>query len=157
MTRRPYPLEAALKLRKMQLDEAQAALSEALEQVRHAEGALQYATDRLQAHQDRTRLDKEQRSAQTEATTGNALRQGDHYLARRATEESQLQRVCDERRSALHDAQSVVDQARAILATARAEHRAVEQHRERWADARRKNMENKAEDEAEDVLAARRK
>ncbi len=156
MTSRTYPLEAALKLRQMQLDEAQATLARALEQVRAAEAALTYSQERLRAHREQTRVEQEQMLTQIDPTTGRAMQDSDHYFTRRLFEADELERVCERRKVTLAEMQGEAENARAALTIARAEHRAVDKHRERWEQAQRKAAENRAEAEADDVLAGRR-
>lgn len=144
-----YPLQAARELRERAVEAAQQALAQAVRDLEGARAAEAEAADALRAHQDETQRFRARDTAAGARSMAEVLR-GQAYLERRRSEEAALTEGLDVRRREVDAAGRAVEEARAALASARAEHEAVEKHHAGWLAERRKRRLAREEEEAEE-------
>lgn len=153
-----YPLAAARALVAREEEEATTALARANATLALAEAAHERACTALASYDALTRqtLEAERRRDELPRTVADA-RLGHDWSARRTRERQPLAMAVDQARGRVDEARAATEAARATLASARAEREAVDKHHARWLDERRKIEEARAEAEADDVLAGRRR
>lgn len=157
-TSREYPLRAALELRERAVDDAIAGLAEAVERHMEAERALEAGRGAEAEHRRGTadaEADEHRRGLL--GLRADELLLGQRYLSRRGDEARALAAETEGLRGALKLTDQAVDASRDALATARAEHRAVEKHEEAWRQERRKRGLAAADEEAEERAAHTRR
>lgn len=147
-----YPLAAAEQLREQELDAAKETLRRATEAVSVAEQAERRAGERVVAHDRETNDIKERERSKTRVED---IRHARAYLARRAAERDVLHAAHEDAIKLLVLRRGEEEQARALLADARAQKRAVEKHRERWEAEGKRAEDLKAENEADDLNSSR--
>ncbi len=150
-----YPLQAARELRTRAVEEAEAALAQAVAAHARAAQALERAEAARSLHAEGTAAfaDSEKRC---EARSIADLQRGDSFLRRRMAEAADLTEQVAAASAAVDAAAGAVGQARAHLGSMKAEQEAVERHHAKWLEARRKTLEKREEEEGEEVAAARR-
>jgi chromosome segregation ATPase len=149
-----YPLQALLRLRQRIRDHRQQALAEAIQRLQQAETAEQQAQQRLDTQRDRLQTEQ-QRLADSGQRQAAELQVQERYLQRLERELEHLLDHWDAARQRLQEMQRVYLGAQQALAQAQAELEAIERNRESWDQARRSDETRRAEQELEDVMAAR--
>lgn len=153
-----YPLEAVRTLRADEEAAARDALAARLRTQQDAEEAVASARARVATHRDETaRVERRERVADGAGRpVAETLLAGDWLRHRRAEAETLESAVRDAAQEHA-EATSAAELARAMLADARAAREAVEKHHATWLAGERRAEEARAEAEAEDVMAGRRR
>lgn len=155
MTKEPYPLAAARELRDRAVDDAAAALAEAIAKHEDAHAVLAGAERTLESHDAEDR-EFEARERARGASSAAVLQQVQAFRRMRAQARVQLSEAVTTARVLVDQREAQVSEARESLAAARAEAEAVARHEERWRDEKRRTAERKEELEAEEAVQARR-
>lgn len=157
MPAEPYPLEAARSLRAREEDAAKETVALRLADATGAEQACARAEAAVREHQRETReVELRERALDAAGRTIAESLRATAFAERRRAEELALRARLDCARQAELEARAALDHAREALARARAEREAVERHYEAWLSDRRKRAQVREDDDAEDVVAARR-
>ncbi|AKF08836.1 hypothetical protein [Sandaracinus amylolyticus] len=150
-----YPLEAARTLRAEEQEVAERALAAAISAHDAAQRARERAEETRRAHAAETeRVAREERAL--DGRTALDLMRLEEWIARRRREERTLASRVSHASETERTSERAVEEARAALATVRAEREAVERHHGAWLDARRRTAEQKEQDEADERASRRR-
>ena len=153
-----YPLEAVRTLRADEEAVARDALATRLRAQRDAELAVAQASASAATHREETaHVERGERAADRAGRPiAETLLAGD-WLRRRRAEADMLARAVSGAVREHAEATSASERARSTLADARAAREAVEKHHATWLAGERRAEEARAEAEAEDAMAGRRR
>lgn len=150
---RARPLGALLAVRKHAEEEARASLDHAISA--QADAARRYeAIGRLAGAHARYRAEARLRLASPPASAA-ALQAASRFAERLRGEARAMDAAVRASENALVEAEVGVERRRELLGAARLGVRGVERHRRRWDEARRRELDRRAESDAEDGVSAR--
>lgn len=149
-----YPLDALLRLREQIRDGRAQLLAGAVAALERAEAALELAGRRVEAARGALALAREELVAAGVRSAGE-LRRRELYVERLERELAASREAEATAELARDEAQRAREAAREQLARAEADLKLVEGNREAWDAARRARARRRAEEELEEIAAAR--
>ncbi len=152
---RTRPFGAVLILRERASEDARSALGRALAVEDEARRRCEAVRRVVAAH---ARREAEARSGLggSGRQESSGLQAVSRFLERLRAEALAIEAALRSSDEALRDAASAVERGRDLLAAARRDLREIERRRGRWDQERRREIERRIEDDAEDVVSARR-
>lgn len=149
-----YPLQTLLRLRQEIRDQSRQILAEAVQRLQQAESAQHLAQKRLWSGRDRLSNEREL-LAGGGARRAQAFQLHQQFLERLQREVEHLEGLVHAASTELEACQQAHAEAQLALAGAQTELEVIEHNRESWDQARRADEVRRAEQELEDVVAAR--
>jgi len=151
-----YPLEAALRLRQQEVEQAELALRDAIAAEEGAAKALAKARGVRQAHAlECAALAAKEALRNASGRKAAQILRAQAFLQRVREEGEALGRQVERAKEASEASAAERERAREALAQARAEREALLEHHSRWLETKRRAQEARAEEEIEDLVAAR--
>ncbi len=148
-----YRLQTLLEIRERAKKEAEEAFALAMRQLADEEARLKEEEDHLERmiedrHRRRAEYARQLASGEMKITDqSNAYR----YIDRLKEKEIEQQTVIDAQRAQVREAEKAVKRAQEILVTATQDMKALEKHKEKWAEEVRRERMMKEEDALDEI------